>query len=178
MQVRRTLPAGVDSQLAVDFTRPVFLVKLLFPTGATFVSTGPQITFEGNVYQEGQVYVGSFRWNPDGSQQGNITLSNENNAASALILGGTINDIEIVIYKTYLIAGGGNTTPSVYVRGSMDGSEVGYDRVDIGVLSTSAQTGTIPNRYYTTNEGFNFLPIEGEKITWGEEVFILQEARR
>ena len=178
MVIERNLPGDVPAQLDIDYTRPVYLCELRFPAATIYLSTGPQIDFGGNTYQEGQVYVDTFRWNPDGSQAGEIILSNENNAASALILNGTVNDVEIIIYKTYLISGGGNTTPTVYVRGSMDGSEVGYDRSRIGVLSTSSQTGFIPNRYYTINEGFNWLPVEGEKITWGDEVFILQEAQR
>lgn len=176
-QIKRFLPANAVTETAIDFTRPVYLVKMLFPGDPTYLSTGPQITFDSNVYQEGQVKVNSFRWNPDGSQQGNIELSNENNAASALILNGTVNDIEIEIYKTYLIAAGGNSDPYLYVKGVMDGSNVEPDRAVVGVLSTTAQTGFLPNRYYTISEGFNWLPIEGEKITWGEEVFILEEAQ-
>ena len=172
----RTLTSGIKSQLAIDFTRPVYLVKMLFPAGTQYLSTGPQITFQGNIYSEGQVSVGSFEWNPDGTQRGQIVLSNEANAASALILGGTINDVGIHIYKTYLIAGGGNTTPFLYVRGSMDGSAVEPSRAVVGVLSTTAQTAFIPNRYYTVDEGFRWLPIDGEKVRWGDETFILQSS--
>ena len=175
-KIERPLGAGTLTELAIDFTRPVYLVQMLFPSGTIYLSSGPQITFDSNVYQEGQISVGSFEWTSDGIQRGTLTLSNENNAASALILAGTINDIEVIIYKTYLIASGGNTTPEYYLRGSMDGSEVGYDRSTVGVLSTTAQTSFIPNRYYTVAQGFNWLPVEGEKITWGDEVFILKQA--
>jgi hypothetical protein len=171
----RTLDAGNLTEIAIDFTRPVYLVKMLFPAGSVFMSTGPQITYSGDVYQEGQVSVGSFTWNSDGTQAGEVVLSNENNSASALILNGTVNDVEIEIYKTYLIAGGGNTTPVLFVKGSMDGSDVGASSSRVGVLATTAQTGFIPNRYFTIAEGFNWLPVEGEKITWGDEVFILTE---
>ena len=174
-QVKRNLPANAVTQTEIDFTRPVYLVKMEFPAGTQYLSTGPQITFDSNVYQEGQVQVGSFRWNADGSQQGDIILFNENNAASALILNGTVNDVSIEIYKTYLIAGGGNSDPYLYVKGSMDGSNVEPDRAVVGVLSTSAQTGFLPNRYFTAAEGFNWLPVSGEKITWGDEVFVLEE---
>lgn len=176
MSIKRILPADALTEIAIDFTRPVYLVKMLFPSGTVHVSTGPQITFEGDVYQEGQVKVSTFRWNSDGTQQGEIFLSNENNASSALILNGTVNDVIIEIYKTYLIAAGGNTTPVLYVKGSMDGSDVGPSESRVGVLATTGSTGFVPNRYFTVAEGFNWLPIEGEKITWGDEVFILQEA--
>ena len=176
MVIKRTLPADSLTEIAIDFARPVYLVKMLFPAGTVHVSTGPQITFDGDIYQEGQVSVGTFRWNSDGTQQGDIVLMNEGNSASALILGGTINDVIIEIYKTYLIASGGNTTPVLYVRGSMNGSDVGPSESRVGVLATTGSTGFVPNRYFTISQGFNWLPIEGEKITWGDEVFILQES--
>ena len=100
--ISRVLPADAQTEIAIDFTRPVYLVEMLFPSGTLYLSTGPQITYNSNIYQEGQVSVGSFSWNSDGTQTGEITLSNENNAASALILGNTVNDVVINIYKTYL----------------------------------------------------------------------------
>lgn len=175
--VQRDLPTDTLTEVAIDYTRPVYLVQMNFTSGSVYLSTGPQVTHEGNVYQEGQVSVGTFSWTADGAQTGDIVLSNENNAAAALILSGTINDVEIVIYKTYLIAGGGNTAPVLHIKGIMDGSDVGYSQSRVGVLSTNSQTGFVPNRYYTINEGFNWLPIEGEKITWGDEVFILSSER-
>jgi hypothetical protein len=110
MVVKRALTTEVQTEVAIDFTRPVFLVEMQFPSGTVYLSSGPQITYDSNVYQEGQVSVGSFTWNSDGTQQGTIVLSNENNAASALILNGTVNDVVINIYKTYLKSSGSGPT--------------------------------------------------------------------
>ena len=175
VEVKRNLPADAQTEIAIDFTRPVYLVKMLVPSGTIYMSTGPQITFDGDVYNEGQLSVGNFVWSPDGSQTGQLELANENNAASALLLTGTLNDVVVEIYQTYLIAGGGNTAPQLYVRGSMDGSTIGASRSIVNVLSTTAQTASVPTRYYTIEEGFNWLPIDGEVVTWGDEVFLLQQ---
>ena len=173
-EVTRNIPAAAETEIAIDFTRPVFLVKMLIPGQERYVSTNIQITFEGNIYIEGQVRVGSFQWTSDGVQTGVITLSNEANAASALILGSTINDIGVEIYKTYLIAGGGYTPPALYVRGVMDGADIGPDKSRITGVSTTARSAFLPNRYHTIAEGFNWLPIDGETINWGSEVFVLR----
>lgn len=173
-QVIRDLPVDSQAEVAIDFTRPVYLVKLLIPDATRYISSGPQITFNTDIYIEGQVSVGTFEWTSDGVQTGQITLSNEANSASALVLNATINDIGIEIYKTYLIAGGGNTAPVFYVSGVMDGSAIGPDRVRITVVSTTARAAFLPNRYHTANEGFSWLPVDGEVITWGTEVFLLQ----
>jgi len=173
-EVTRNLPADALTEIAIDFTRPVFLVKMLIPNATRFVSTNVQITFEGNIYIEGQVSVGSVQWTSDGVQTGTITLSNEANAASALILGSTINDIEVEIYKTYLINGGGNTHPSLYLKGVMDGADIGPSQSQVTVVSTTSRQAGLPNRYHTASEGFSWLPVNGEVITWGNEVFLLQ----
>jgi hypothetical protein len=173
-EVVRDLPAGVLTEIEIDFTRPVFLVKMLFPAATRYVSTGPQITFDTNIYIEGQVTVKTFQWTSDGVQTGTIVLSNEANSASALILGSTINDVEVEIYKTYLIAGGGNTAPQLYVRGVMDGATIGPSDSKITVVSTTARAAFLPNRYHTAAEGFNWLPVDGEVISWGSEVFLMQ----
>jgi len=170
----RDLPADSLTEIAVDFTRPVYLVKMLFPSGTRYMSTGPQITFDSDIYIEGQISVETVAWNSDGGQSGTLVLSNENNAASALLLAGTINDIIVEVYKTYLKAGGGNTVPQMYITGSMDGAGIGASVSIINILSTTAKTATIPNRYHTVSEGLNWLPIDGEVITWGDEVFVLQ----
>lgn len=173
-EVVRALDAETQAEVAIDFTQPVYLVKMLFPAGDVYVSSGKQITFEGNIYIEGQVSVGTVRWDANGRQSGEIVLSNEDNAATALILGTSVNDIQIEIYQTYLLPGGGNTQPQTYLKGSMDGSKVGASSSTVRVLSTASETGFVPNRYYTAAEGFSWLPIDGETIVWGGEVFVLQ----
>lgn len=173
-QIVRNLPAAVKTELAIDFTRPVFLVKMQFASGTQYLSSGPQITFDSNVYSQAQISVGTFAWDSDGTQRGEILISNENNAASALILGNNVNDVAIDIYQTYLLSAGGNTDPQLYVRGSLDGSKIGDSRSSISVLSTNSQTGFAPSRYFTADEGFNWLPIDGEVITWNGEVFQLR----
>lgn len=174
--IQRDLPAAVVAETEIDFTRPVYLVKLLFPSQTRFVSSNIQIDYNGDTYLEGQVSVGSFQWDADGNQRGTIILSNEANSASALVLNGTVNDIEVEIFKTYLIAAGGNTDPQFYVKGSLDGASVSPKEAVINVVTTTAGTAFVPTRYHTPAEGFNWLPVGGEVITWGEETFELKAA--
>lgn len=173
-EVVRVLPASDKVEIEIDFTRPVYLVKMLFSTGTVHMSSGQQITFEGNIYIAGQVSVGTIRANASGQQSGDIVLSNENNSATALILGNSVNDVLIEIYQTYIISAGGNTHPQMYLKGSMDGARVGPSSSRVRVLSTASETGFVPSRYYTAAEGFNWLPIDGEIIIWNGEVFVLQ----
>ena len=174
VEVRRYLPADSQTEIAIDFTRPVFLVAMLFPAAPRYMSSSEQITFDGNIYIEGQVAVDTFQWTADGVQTGTLILSNESNAASALVLGATVNDIPVEIFKTYLIEGGGNTEPVLFVRGVMDGANIEYDETSITVVSSTAQSAFLPNRYHTAAEGFSWLPVDGEVITWGTEIFLLQ----
>lgn len=176
-EVLRDIPVDSQTEVAIDFTRPVFLVKMLIPGQSRFISTGPEITFGGDTYIEGQVSVGSFQWTSDGVQTGQIVLSNEANSASALVLGSTLNDIEVEIYKTYLINGGSNTAPVLYVLGVMDGASIKPESAVVTVVSTTAREAFLPNRYHTAAEGFSWLPVDGEVLTWGTEIFKLESRR-
>lgn len=175
--ISRIIGADTQTEIGIDFTRPVFLVKMDFPIASQFMSTGPQITFDSNVYVEGQVSVSTFTWSADGVQTGGISIYNENNAAAALILNQGVNDIPISIYLTYLIAGGGNSTPELLVSGVMNGGNLSPSKLTISVLSTASAAQFIPNRYYTSAEAFNHLPVDGSVITWGGERFILEQDR-
>jgi hypothetical protein len=172
--ITRAIGADLLAASEVDFTRPVYLVKLLFPGQTRYVSTGIQVTFESDIYIEGQVSVKTFSWNMDGTQQGAIELSNEANAASALVLGATTNDIPIEIYVAYQLTATTVTVPQLYVSGVMDGGDVKPDFTTIQVVSTTARESYIPNRYHTALEGFNWLPVDGEVIVWGTEAFVLR----
>jgi len=174
MVIERDLPSDVLTEIAIEFTRPVYLVKMIFPAETKYLSTRGQISYDGDNYIEGQVSVGTVEWNADGSQSGSITLSNEANAASALLLGTSANDMVVEIFKTYLKAAGGNTAPQVYIKGSLDGSDIGVSKSVLDILSTTAATAFIPNRYHTADEGFNWLPVDGEVVAWGDEMFVLR----
>jgi len=93
--VVRDLPQDTQDELEIDFTRPVYLVKMIFDSGTVYLSSSIQITFDGDVYIEGQVSVGTVSWDESGSQTGSLILSNENDAATALILGNSVNDVLI-----------------------------------------------------------------------------------
>ncbi len=176
--ISRVIAIDTQTEIAIDFTRPVFLVRMDFPTASQFMSTGPQITLDSNVYVEGQVSVSTFTWSADGVQRGAISIHNEQNAAAALILNEGVNDIPISIYLTYMIAGGSeNSTPELLVAGVMNGGNLTPEKLVISVLSTKSAAQFIPNRYYSSAEAFNHLPVDGSVITWGNEKFTLQADR-
>ena len=123
------------------------------------------------------MHVGTFTWTPDGTQKGRVKLYNENNNASALILNEGVNDIPITIWLTYLIAGGGNTTPTPYCLGAMNGGSLNATELTIDVMSTKSAAQFLPNRYYSLDQGFNHMPVDGSIITWAGQKFELQKDR-
>ena len=175
--ISRSIGSDTGTEVAIDFTRPVHLVKMEFPSATSYMSTGPQITFDSNVYLEGQVNVGTFTWSSDGIQKGKINIHNENNVAAGLILNEGVNDISISIYLTYMIVGGSNSTPELLVSGVMDGGDLTAESLSISVVSTKSSAQYIPNRYYTEAENFRHLPVDGSVITWGGEKFTLEQRR-
>lgn len=168
---------SIQSELVNDFTKPVYLLTLGF-SPVIYLSTGPDIIFNTNTYVGSLITLSSFTWTPEGGQTGDIIfLNDENSIATALILGGSIADVTVEIYQTYMLAAGGNTTPIKVVGGVLDASTITPSQVIVRVVSSRSKSEYLPRRYYTKNEGFNFLPTDGQLITWNGENFILEAER-
>lgn len=170
--VKRTLPGDVETEIAEQQTVPFYLVKIEFASGTGYYSESYEVTFETNVYIEGGVRIGSFSWTPDGGQRGTIALQNENDAATALVLNNVVQDVPVTIYQTYKTSGG-NTTPVIYSRGVLNGSQITPKESVLGVLTSAAATEFAPRDFFTQEEGYNWLPADGTVVQWNNEKYVL-----
>lgn len=171
--VVRELPVVVKARILDQHTCPFYIVKLEFETSTSYLSETQQVTFESNVYQEGAIRVGSFSWEATGQQVGTIGLLNENNAATALVLNNTVQDVPISIYLVYSTGPSTTTDPILVVKGVMSGSSLGPEISIIGVLTSKAETEFAPQDFYTIEEGYNWLPPTGTVVTWAGEKYVL-----
>lgn len=176
-KVERALAGDVLTEVALQHTRPYYLVKIEFASGDQFLSTGPATTHSGDAYIEGAITVGSFSWDSDAGQRGSITFLNENNAASALLLNNQIADVPVTIFKVYTKVGGGNTTPVAIIKGTLDDSALSPRDVSMTVVTSGAGTELVPNQFHNQDNGFNHLVRAGTVLVWGGEKFILNQDR-
>ena len=171
--VKRSIPTNVETVLDDQQTQPFHIVKMEFASATSYLSESQQVTFEGNIYSEGAIAVRSFTWGPDGTQAGAIALLNENDAATALVLNNTVQDVPVSIYKVYSTGPSTNTDPVLMVKGVMSGSNIQPSQSIIGVITSSAETEFAPREFYTIAEGFNWLPPTGTVVQWGGEKYVL-----
>lgn len=172
-KIERTIAGDVTTEIAGQHTLPYYLVRMDFGSGTQYMSTGKQTTFDTNVYQEGAVRVGSFAWDADAGQRGNIFLLNELNSASAIVLNNQIADTPVRVYKTY-DTGAGNTTPVEVVRGYLEAANISPVEVTLTVFTSGAHTNLVPNEFHNQDNGFNHLVAAGTVILWGGEKFLLE----
>jgi len=172
--VKRVVDSAVLTEITSQHTVPFYIVKIEFATATSFLSETQEVTFETNVYTEGAIKVGSFRWSPDGVQAGSIKLLNENDAATALVLNNLIQDTPVSIYKVYSTGPSTNTPPLLVVTGVLSGSRITPEESTIGVLTSTADTEHAPRDFFTIEEGFNHLPPTGTVVTWAGEKYVLQ----
>jgi hypothetical protein len=172
--VQRTIPSNLEAVLGDQHTEPFNIVKIEFEAATQYLSESREVTFETNEYLEGAITVGKFRWGPDGTQSGTISLLNENNAASALILSNTIQDIPITIYEVYATGPSSNSDPTIVVTGVMSGSSLNPKEAVVQVLTSKGDTEFVPSAFYTIEEGYNWLPPVGTVVQWNGEKYVLQ----
>lgn len=173
-RIVRALEVGTSDELAQQHVRPFHLAKITFGEGMYFVSEGPEIVFGGDTYLEGRCELGQFTWTPDGQQEGEIRLLNDGNAASALALNNRVAGAPITVYLVYQKEDGSFTTPEVYAVGALDQAIIEPDQVVAEIKTTGAGTTFFPNRSYSQNNGFNYLPIPGMVVVWGDERYELE----
>ena len=174
MTIKRTIPADVETEVVKQHTVPFFIVKMEFVAATSYMSEAQTVTFETNVYLEGAIKVGTFSWSPDGVQKGSVELLNENNAATALVLNNTVQDVPVTIYQVYSLTPTTNTTPVLYSKGVLSGSNIRPEKSVLGVLTSKAETDFAPRDFFTIEEGFNWLPPTGTVVTWADEKYVLE----
>ena len=174
--IKRTVSDATLGALGQVVTEPYNLIKIMWESATSYMSTGPQTVFQGNTYIESGARMGRFSWDSEGNQKGNIFLFNQENTASALVLNNTVADTPIEIYQTDR---DGEVQPVAIVVGVLDSPDtIGLDEVGLRVTTSGSRTTLIPNEYHTLSNGFNFLPRAGTIIMWAGEKFELQNEGR
>lgn len=100
---------------------------------------------------------------------------------NSLVLGATLTSALSVGTQIYIAGPGitgtyGSTDVIPLFNGVVNEIELDEKRVTVTMLSQSAKTQYVPNRYITKYNNFNWLPKTGTIIIWGNETFILEKA--
>jgi hypothetical protein len=173
--VRRNVATSQMEAVVAQHTRPVDLVHLGFAGQDQYLSSGSQVTWEGNNYLEGMVRVGNFSWTPDGEHNGSVTLLNENNAAASLVLSLGVRDVPVDVYKAHLDATGAVVGAELVFSGVIESDEISYGEVTLQVSVSRSRHEYVPNSYFVRRTNYlTRMPRPGRLIRWGTETYRIE----
>lgn len=154
---RDTSPA-FDAGLIAHVTEPVYLIEIL--TDVPFYwTTSAQVTWDSKTWLPSAARVEQI-----GEQGARVSLRNDNNTGSSLVLNNTLRDKECRIYLFY------NGDAEELFRGFCSDSSVSVMSVAIDMLPSRNSNALIPRKRIAAPT-FTHLPKLGEVIRWGTEFF-------
>ncbi len=174
--ITRTVAVDTKSELSEITSTRYHLVELAFPAGISYLSEGISTVFDSNVYAADAIEVRPFKWLPTGAQSGSIYLPDTSGSAISLVMNDDVSDVQVTIHVVYLDATDTPTTPIKVVSGIIDDVSITPDGVTLTVITEKSSTEFFPYEYCSVENGFNFLPEDGQIINWGAEKFVLRKA--
>ena len=171
----RTVNPNVQTEIVKQSVQAFHICELTLPTsGAVHLSEGPQVSYAADTYLEGSLKVGTLSWAETGVQKAQITLQDDGTGDMiALALDNQLADSPAVLYLMYRTSSGGDTTPVKLVTGTLNPISITDNEVKLEILAVRASDSTYPDKYCTKDNGFNWLPKEGQIVEWGDEKFEL-----
>ena len=171
--IKANLPADFLLEIGETFLRPVYLIQIEYPNADLTVSDGPQIIFSGKTFIEGSASISTISTDGEGSQEFNLVLANLDNSGSALALNDLVEDRTVTVWKTYIKADGNYVTPKIVAVGVTDKHTLNDEFVTVNVVTSKAASQFAPNRYFSREEGFNYLPRPGTVLAVGTERYLV-----
>lgn len=152
----RETSTAYDDGLTAHVTEPVYLVEIL--TDVPFYwTTGAPVTWDSKLWLSAALSVDRV------SEQGaSLSLRNDNNTGSSLVLNNTLRDKACRIYLHY------NGDAEEIFRGYCSDSGVKYLTATIEVVPQKNTNALIPRNRIAAPK-FTNLPKLGEVIRWGDE---------
>lgn len=173
MSAKRTVAGDTQTEIVKQSVAPFFLVQIAFAsTGTAYISSGPTVTYGGNVYSGGYIEVSDIKWDVQGAQGAKLYLPDYNGSALAFALGNVIVDTECWVYFCYGDASA-HTTPELLIHGYVNPGRMDAMGIELNVASIKADDEFYPQEYCTAENGFSFLPEDGKVIEWAGEKYEL-----
>jgi len=150
-------------------TNPYYLVELQFAP-ILYLSSGPDITWDGHDWKAAPVRVSSIDMDMLGQQDLSLSIANHDRTFGAFLLQEKAQERVVRVWLTYDDPG---FKPMLLADGFMDGAAVG-EFVQIKVISRSTAYGTTP-RIICSPPLFNHLPAPGSTLTAGSTTITIED---
>lgn len=168
----RTLSTAAAADVVKPITTPFHLVELVMASATYRWSTRGTVSWDSQTWTEAGVMVEGLRNLVGGGMEGAISITNTDNAASALVLADGVADRECRVWQ---LNGAGPYVLADAVKlfdGVCDGADIGLDRVRIDIITAKRVRETAPRIYF---EAFcAHMPAAGTVLAWGGEHYTLE----
>jgi hypothetical protein len=175
----RTVASNVQDEIVKQSVQAFHICKLEFSSadggdGPSYLSEGPEVSFGGQNYLTNSLNVGAMSWAQSGVQKAQITLVDDGlGSAIGLALRNQLADVPATLWLVYRDETGADTTPVMLVAGTLNPISITDSEVKMDILAVRVDAEFYPDQYCTKDNGFNYLPREGQVVDWGEEKFEL-----
>jgi len=161
----KTLSSTLTAAIAANVTTPIYLARIGF-SAETYDSTwGAAIAYDS------KSYIASGMSIPQLSDRRAVMELPATNTWLGLILNEDTRDKDIWLYRHYKDVAASPTSDTVLVfRGIMDEATID-DRIRIEIIEASSAKQFPPT--LIDKPTFNFLPVAGTRIEWGNDTVIV-----
>ena len=169
----RTLSTATDAAVAATTTQPGYLVHIAWSTPSRLTSGRSPLNWNGYVWLATDIRVDGLKWDKAGQQTGSLTLGNSEQQFSALALNEGVADVPVSIwaYDRSATAAGDPVLVFSGVGGKLAAND---DRLTLELTTQRSRALKCPRMRITAANGFNYLPVAGSSIRWGNERYVLR----
>lgn len=154
-----TIEAGMDAAIVAE----TLLVEILLESGSLYWSDRAQVDWNGETWLDVGLDI-----DPGFSDRGGaMTIDNQDNTGSSLVLNNTLRDVELRIYLHY------NGDAREKFRGYFSDGELSTDKA-ILYFDANQYGAALAPRKRIAAPIFTNLPRQGERIRWGDDYIEVQ----
>jgi hypothetical protein len=172
-RMSRTLAGTTASGVSAAVTLPGYFVQIAFNGGANTVywSSRGTLTWNAQSWTAYDVQVTGLTTDGGGSAlNGTLVVGNHDLAAGALVLLYGVSGVAITVWAYYGDSAPGAGDPVKVFEGVGDNADIPEDGpVRITMQQSGGTTLYCPRTYMTPENGFNWLPTEGQLVVWNGE---------
>lgn len=169
----RTLAGATSTELAAAVTRPGYLIEIAFSTTVR-LSSRSTVDWSGQTWAAADFSVsGLAADSASTATDGTVSFGNADLSMSAYILGDGVAGRAINIWKFYGDAAPIGDPVLLFSGYGDDATIDDRGRASVSLQQAGGRSLFCPRTYITPESGFNWLPPQGQKITWNGETVVL-----
>lgn len=177
--MRSNTSADFNTALTQTVTATGYLVQLTLPGSPTQILRWCDIgtvEYDGQTWQSVDMRVQGYGATLDafGLKEMTLDIQNLDDSAAAYFLATLSATIPVIVWQMTRTIGSPSVDGVKIAQMAFGGAEIGFDFVKLKLLPTLERYAYAPWRRVDAANGLANATPEGTRITWGNEIFILE----